>query len=73
MQGRGIAEGLAHCEMTFDSKHAEVGLLTLDQQNQGEECSLYRMNVGAEHVGAIAIATSSTQISYWNWEDKYES
>ncbi len=71
MQGRGIAEGLAHCEMTFDSELSAVGITNLDQPNQGEECSLYRMKIGAEHVGAIAIATSSTQISYWNWEDKY--
>ncbi len=73
MQGRGIAEGLAHCEMIFDPEHSEVGLLTLDQQNRGEECLLYRMKVGAEHIGAVAIATASTQISYWNWEDEYGS
>ena len=73
MQGKGIAEGLAHCEMTFDSEHSEVGLLTLNEENRGEECSLYRMSVGTEHVGAIAIATPSTQVSYWNWEDADES
>ncbi len=73
MQGRGIAEGLAHCEMTFDSEHSEVRLLSLDQQKRGEECSLYRMKVETEHIGALAIATSSTQVSYWNWEDEYGS
>ncbi len=70
MQGIGIAEGLAHCEMTFDSENSEVRLLPLDQQERREECSIYRMRVGTEHVGAIAIATSSTHISYWEWEDE---
>ncbi len=73
MQGRGIAEGLARCEMAFDSERSEVQLLDLDQQGMGKDCSLYRMNVGAEHIGAIAISTSSTQISHWNWEDEYLS
>ncbi len=73
MQGKGIAEGLALCEMTLDSEYTEFGLLPLAQQQRREECSLYRMKVGEEHVGAIAIATSSAQISYWNWEDEYLS
>lgn len=70
MQGRGIAEGLAHCEMTFDSEQSEVRLLSLGQQHPEEDCLLYRMTVGSEHVGAVAIASSSTQVSYWNWEDE---
>ncbi len=73
MEGKGIAEGLAHCEMMFDSEHSEVRLFTLNEQKQREEYSLYRMKAGPEHVGAIAIATPLTQVSYWNWEDKYLS
>lgn len=71
MQGRGIAEGLAQCELTMDPDQLQVGLTHLDQQGQGEDCSLYRITSGSEHVGAVAVGCSSAQFSYWNWEENY--
>jgi len=71
MQGRGIAKGLAQCEVTMNPGQCQVGLTPLDQQGQGEDCSLYRITSGSRHVGAVAIACSSAQISFWNWEEKY--
>ncbi len=69
MLGRGMAEGLAHCEITYDPELSAARIINLDQPNRGEDCSLYRMTVGPEHIGAVAIASSSMQVSYWKWED----
>jgi 4'-phosphopantetheinyl transferase len=71
MQGRGIAKGLAQCEVTMNLDQLQVGLTHVDQPGQGEDCSLYRITSGSGHVGAIAIACSSAQVSYWNWEEEY--
>jgi 4'-phosphopantetheinyl transferase len=71
MQGRGIAEGLAQCELTMNLDQLQVSLTEVDQQVKGEDCSLYQITSGSAHVGAVAIACSSAQISYWNWEEKY--
>ena len=70
MQGKGIPGGLAQCELSIDLDRPEVDLTLLDQQGQRETCSLYRMKVGPEHVGALAIARPTAEISYWNWEDE---
>jgi 4'-phosphopantetheinyl transferase len=71
MQGRGIAEGLAQCEITMNPDQLQVGLAHVNQKCQGEDCSLYRITSGSGHVGAVAIACPSAQVSYWNWEEKY--
>ena len=71
MQGRGIAEGLAQCELTMNPDQMQVWLTHVDQEGQGEDCSLYRITSGSGHVGAVAIACSSAHFSYWNWEEKY--
>ena len=71
MQGRGIAEGLAQCELTMNPDQWQVGLTHVDQQGQREDCSLYRITSGSGHVGAVAVECSSAQVSYWIWEEKY--
>ena len=71
MQGKGITGGLAQCELSIEPAQPEVGLSLLDQQGEREACALYRIRGGAEHVGAVAIACPSAQISYWNWQDEY--
>ena len=71
MRGEGITGGLAQCELTFDSQERQVGLSNFDTQSLEEVCSLYQMNVGPDHIGAVAIACSTPQISYWNWRDDY--
>ncbi len=73
MQGRGISEGLTQCEVRMNADQLQVGLTNVDQQSQGEACSLYRITSDSEHVGAVAIACSSAQVSYWNWKDEYLS
>jgi 4'-phosphopantetheinyl transferase len=71
MRGRGIAEGLAQCELTMNPDQMQIRLTEVDQQGQGEDCSLYQITPGSAHIGAVAIAFSSAQISYWNWEEEY--
>jgi 4'-phosphopantetheinyl transferase len=71
MQGKGIGEGLAHCELSVEPDQPEVRLALLDQPELKEEYSLYQIRAGAEHVGAVALACPSAQISYWNWQDEY--
>ena len=70
MQGKGITGGLAQCELSIDPNQPEVRLSLLDQPVQKETCSLYRISVGAEHVGAVAVACPTTGISYWTWQDE---
>ena len=73
MQGKGISEGLAQCELTIHPDKFQVRLSHPNQDGQEETCSLYRITAGSEHVGSVAIACSSAQVSYWNWEDEYLS
>ena len=71
MQGKGITEGLAQCELSIDLDKPEVRLSHPDQQSLKENYSLYRIGAGDEHVGAVALACPSAQISFWDWEDTY--
>ncbi len=67
MQGSGISGGLADCEMTLNPNQARVTLVP--SQNQKEPCSLFRITGSSEHVGAVAISCSETNVCYWNWSD----
>lgn len=71
MRGEGITGGLAQHELTFDPQECKVRLSSLDPQRREEDCSLYQMTAGEEHVGAVSVACSSVQISYLNWQEKY--
>lgn len=71
MEGKGITEGLAQCELSIDLERPEVRLSHPDQHGQKENYSLYRIGAGDEHVGAVALAWPSAQISFWDWEDTY--
>ena len=71
MHGKGIAEGLGQSELCVDPHHPKVRLSLLDQQETREDCSMYQIKAGPEHVGAVAIACPSAHISYWNWQDDY--
>lgn len=71
MQGKGISEGLAQCELTIDPDQFKVGISHPNGNGQAEDCSLYRVTCGAEHVGAVAVACSAARISYWDWSDTY--
>ena len=71
MQGKGISEGLAQCELAIDLEKPEVRLSHPDQQGLKENYSLYRIRAGDEHIGAVALAWPLAQISFLNWEDTY--
>ncbi len=71
MKGTGITGGLDRSEILMEPDQNEVQRSSLNQEEKTEDFLLYRMTVSPEHVGAVAIACSSTQISYWNWHDDY--
>ncbi len=70
MQGKGISEGLAQCELTIDPDQFKVGISHPNKNGQEEDCSLYRITCGSEHVGAVAVACLSARVSYWNWREE---
>ncbi len=68
MLGRGIAEGLADCELTLDQDQARA---TLSPSSHSKEpCSLFRITAGTVHVGAVAASSSDARVMYWNWSDE---
>ena len=69
MQGTGITTGLAQCKILIQPGQAEVRHSLLDRQEPKEDYSMHQIHIGAEHIGAVSIASSSAQISYWNWQD----
>ncbi len=71
MEGQGITGGLAQCEISIEADHPKVRLSLVDKQEPSKASSLYRIRAGSEHVGAVAFASSSAQISYWDWKDEY--
>jgi 4'-phosphopantetheinyl transferase len=71
MQGRGISDGLAQCELTIDPDQFQVKLSLLDQPGREKDCSLYRITGGSVHIGALAVSCTSPRISYWDWEEEY--
>lgn len=71
MRGRGIAVGLAQCELTINPDQLQVGFTCVDQPGQEEDSILYRITSDSGHVGAVAIACSSGKILYWNWEENF--
>lgn len=71
MEGQGIVGGLTGCELSIEPDQAKVELSLLDRQEQTESCSLYLIAAGSEHVGAIALAYPSAQVSYWDWQDDF--
>lgn len=70
MQGKGISEGLAQCELTIDPDQLKIGISHPNEHGHEEDCSLYRIICGAEHVGAVAVACSSARFLYWSWSDE---
>ena len=70
MLGKGISEGLAQCELTIDPDQFKIDVSHPNEKGQEGNCSVYRITCGAEHVGAVAVACSSAQVSYWNWGDE---
>jgi len=71
MEGRGISEGLAQCELSIDPDQCQVTCSLLDQPGPEKDYSLYRITAGSAHIGALAVSCASAQISYWDWEETY--
>ena len=70
MKGKGLSKGLAQCEITLFPDNLRVGLEPLDLKEKAKACSLLRMSVSPEHIGAVAVERPTAEISYWNWKDE---
>ena len=70
MQGTGITGGLAQCELSLQSGQTEVRLSLQNQKEPKNNYSVYQIEIGSEHLGAVALASPSPHISYWNWLDR---
>jgi 4'-phosphopantetheinyl transferase len=69
MRGIGLSGGLSQCEITLDPDGLKADVALMDGPSQKDECSLFRVNAGHTHIGALAVACPSVEVSYWDWED----
>ena len=69
MRGIGLSGGLAQCEIVFDPEGVKADVSLTDEASRKNECSLFRVNAGHAHVGALAVAWPSVEVSFWDWKD----
>ena len=69
MRGIGIPGGLAQCEIALDPDGVKANVLLKDGPNSKDECSVFRFNAGKAHIGALAVARSFVEVSFWDWKD----
>jgi len=69
MRGIGLSAGLGQCEITFDPDGLKANVTLTDGSSREEECSLFCVNAGTAHVGALAVNCPSVEISFWDWKD----
>jgi hypothetical protein len=69
MRGIGLSGGLTQCEITLDPDGVKADVSLTDEASRKDECSLFRVNAGHAHVGALAVAWPSVEVSFWDWKD----
>ncbi|HNP31024.1 MAG TPA: 4'-phosphopantetheinyl transferase superfamily protein [Nitrospirales bacterium] len=69
MQGIGLSGGLAECEIRFDPDGLKANVLLTNEPNRKHDCSLFRINAGQAHTGALAVAWPSGEVLFWDWKD----
>ncbi len=69
MRGIGLSGGLAQCEIALDPDGVKAGVSLTDEPGRNNECSLFRVNAGQTHVGALAVEWPSVEVSFWDWRD----
>jgi len=69
MRGIGLSAGLGQCEIAFDPAGLKANVALTDGSSRKEECSVFCVNVGTSHVGALAVNCPSVEVSFWNWKD----
>jgi 4'-phosphopantetheinyl transferase len=69
MRGIGLSGGLTQCEITLDPDGVKADVSLTDGQSRKDQCSLFRVNAGQAHIGALAVACPSVEVSFWDWKD----
>jgi len=69
MRGIGLSGGLGQCEISLHSDGMKAKVSLRDGSIREEECSLFRVNPGHAHIGALAVNWSSVEVSFWDWQD----
>lgn len=69
MRGIGLSGGMAQCEIALDQDGLKATVLSTPEPNRGNGCSLFRINPGQAHIGALAVACHSVEVLYWDWKD----
>ena len=69
MQGIGLSGGMAHCEIALDQDGLKATVLSTHEPDWGNDCSLFRINPGQSHIGALAVACHPVEVLFWDWKD----
>ncbi len=69
MQGIGLSGGMAQCKIALGQDGVKATVRSTPEPNRGNGCSLFRINPGQAHIGALAVACHSVEVLYWDWKD----
>jgi len=69
MRGTGLSDGLAQCEIALYPDNIRADVLLTDERIREDACSLFRVNAGNMHIGALAVECPSVTVSFWEWKD----
>lgn len=69
MQGIGLSGGMAQCEIALDQDGLKATVLSTHEPNRGNDCSLFRINAGQAHIGALSVDCPSVEVLFWDWKD----
>ncbi len=69
MRGIGLSGGMAQCEIALDPDGLKATVLSTNEPIRENECSLFRINAGQPHIGALAVASPSVEVLFWDWKD----
>ena len=69
MRGIGLSGGMAQCEITLDPDGLKATMLSTNEPNRENDCSLLRINAGQAHIGAVAVAWPSVEVLFWDWKN----
>lgn len=69
MRGIGLSGGMAQCEIALDPDGLKATVLSTNEPNRENDCSLLRINAGQTHIGALAIEWPSVEVLFWDWKD----
>ena len=69
MQGIGLSGGMAQCEIALDQNGLKATVRSIHEPNRRNDCSLFRINAGQAHIGALSVDCPSVEVLFWDWKD----